>query len=101
METQQVFSRFAHLSPDAQRIVADLVAFLDRKPAATASVSAGTAATVGAILLPALSDDNLPTTWPENPFADPEFFGAWHDRTDIGDSTEYVRGLRRTQWGAK
>ena len=30
-----------------------------------------------------------------------DVFGAWRDRADIGDSTEYVRELRRTHWGPK
>ena len=28
-------------------------------------------------------------------FADPEFFGAWADRTDIVDGAEYIHQVRR------
>ena len=27
-----------------------------------------------------------------------EFFGMWRDRTDIGDSVEFARRLRRAAW---
>lgn len=29
------------------------------------------------------------------PFSDPEFFGAWADRTDITDGAEYIHQVRR------
>lgn len=29
---------------------------------------------------------------------DPEIFGAWKDRTDIGDSVEFARKLRERVW---
>ena len=29
------------------------------------------------------------------PVGDCAFFGIWKDRTDIGDTVEYIRGLRR------
>lgn len=29
------------------------------------------------------------------PFDDPEFFGAWADRTDIADGAEYIHQVRR------
>ena len=104
MEPQQVIHQFLHLPVDAQRLVADLVAYLDRLVAEKKPVLIGTNAsnsTAGATLLPPLNLDEIPTTWPENSFMNPEFFGAWADRDDIIDSTEYVRQLRREQWGAK
>ncbi|MFW2176775.1 MULTISPECIES: hypothetical protein [unclassified Moraxella] len=30
--------------------------------------------------------------------ANSEVFGMWKDRDDIGDSTEYIRKLRRQEW---
>lgn len=27
-----------------------------------------------------------------------EFFGMWRDRTDLGDSTEFARRLRKDAW---
>ena len=29
------------------------------------------------------------------PFSDPEFFGAWADRTDMTDGAEYIHQVRR------
>ena len=96
MEPQRIITKFLHLPPAAQRVVAELVEYLDRdrRVVEVASVSDG------AILLPPIDISQVPTTWPENEFADPTFFGVWADRSDIVDSTEFVRELRRTQWGA-
>lgn len=36
---------------------------------------------------------------PFHDFTKDEFFGMWADREDMADSVEYVRKLRREQWG--
>ena len=49
----------------------------------------------------ALARRQLLVLYPADPtqagqsFADPEFFGAWTDQTDIVDGTEYVHQVRR------
>jgi len=32
-------------------------------------------------------------------FSEEPFFGMWKDREDMADSTEWVRRLRRKEWG--
>lgn len=33
-----------------------------------------------------------------NDLLNPEFFGMWRDRTDIGDNLEFARKLRSESW---
>lgn len=54
-----------------------------------------------AILLEPLDTDEIPTTWPENRFMEPQQHSAWADRSDITDSTAFVRALREQQWGVE
>ena len=99
MEPQQVIVRFLHLPTEAQRIVADLIAFLDQRPEganASASVEAPAVGSQGAILLPPLDLDDVPTTWPENSFMNPAFYGAWADRDDMQNFD--FRDWRRSIW---
>ena len=99
MEPQQVIAQFLHLPTDAQRIVADLIAFLDQRPAnasASAPVEAPAAGLPGAIVLPPLDLADVPTTWPENSFMDPAFYGAWADRDDMKNFD--FRDWRRSIW---
>lgn len=99
MEPQQVVAQFLQLPADAQRVVADLIAYLDRREFITALKVLPAAESQEAIMLPPLEANHRPAAWPENPFVEPDFVGGWADRTDIVDSTEFVRELRRTQWG--
>ena len=99
MKPQAVIQQFQQLPTEAQRIVAELIALLSRQ--STPSSPATDQVAAGATILPPLDLSNAPTTWPENEFMNPEFYGAWADREDIIDSTEYVRQLRRQQWGTK
>ena len=41
------------------------------------------------------SEEKIPTL---GDFLNSEFFGMWHDRTDIGDSIEFARQLRERAW---
>ena len=91
--------QFQQLPVAAQRVVAELIALLSKQ--AASSVPPIGEAIEGAAVLPSLSVIGVPTAWPENEFMNPEFYGAWADRTDITDSTEYVRELRRNHWGIK
>ena len=90
METQQVIGQFLHLPADAQRIVANLIAFLAQQPVGKnanipAEVSAVGLQGEGAIMLPPLDLADVPTTWPENSFMNPAFYGAWAEREDMKD----------------
>lgn len=101
METSQLVQQYERLPAAAQRLVAELIALLNQHTAPAPEPSAAEPAPEGAIMLPPLDLTGVPTTWPENRFADPDFHGGWADREDITDSTEYVRKLRREQWGVK
>lgn len=101
METLQLVAQIERLPAVAQRLVAELVELLSQHTAGPGSEDERSAGAPGAIMLPPLDVTDIPTTWPENQFANPEFYGAWADRDDTIDSTEYVRELRRQQWGVK
>ena len=77
MEAEKIVREIASLPPEAQKEVFDFVAFLKvRYP-------------------------------PQQPvrktkrtkLADEPFIGMWRDREDMQDSTAWVRGLRRREWG--
>lgn len=100
METQEIVQQLDSLPAWARQQAEDFIAFLQTRYGEAAREQPARPAE-GAILLPPLDMRGAPTTWPENPFMNPEFFGAWADRTDVTDSTEFVRQLRREQWGPK
>lgn len=62
------------LSPDHQKQVIDFIAYLKAREQVE-------------------SITNSEMTWESDPF-----FGIWSDRTDMQDSTEWVRQLRQDQW---
>lgn len=69
---------FETLPPDAQQQVADFITFLkSRYPA------------------------NKPTNKKSlrQPLAQEAFIGMWRNRQDMQDSTQWVRDLRRKEWG--
>jgi hypothetical protein len=77
MNQNSVFQDFQSLPPEAQRQVADFIAFLQaRHKPATARRKA--------------KQSNL---------SDEAFIGMWRDRTDMQNSTEWVRNLRKREWG--
>lgn len=78
MNIQTVMEGFSSLPPDAQRQVVDFIEFMKnryqvakpaRKKVARASL------------------------------AQESFIGMWRDRRDMQDSTQWVRELRRKEWG--
>lgn len=99
MRAKEIATQFERLSPAAQRLVADLIEHLSRPADAVSSWQDVHAPDrpAAAVLLPALNDEEMPITWPENRFMNPHLFGEW---ADVVDSTEFVRQLRRDQWGA-
>ena len=103
MDTTRLMAQMERLPPTAQRMVAELIDYFSRPADAVSSWAEASAPgrPTEAILLPPLDLTDVPTQWPENRFMNPEFYGAWADRTDITDSTEFVRQLRQQQWGTK
>lgn len=101
MRVKEIATQFEQLPLASQRLVAELIGHLNRPAGAVSTWEEASAADrpTEAILLPPLDTDEIPATWPENQFMDPYFYGAWANRDDIGDSTEFVRKLRREQWG--
>lgn len=78
MNTQTVMEGFSSLTPDAQQQVADLIEFLKiryqkNKPVKKKAVC------------PPLSQE--------------AFIGMWRERQDMQDSSQWVRDLRRKEWG--
>ncbi len=78
MESSNLARDIASLPPEAQRQVADFVAFLKlryrrRSPVKVSSVTE---------------------------LADEPFIGMWHDREDMNDSSAWVSQLRDRDWEA-
>lgn len=74
MDTEEVLREFNDLPPSAQQEVVDFIAFLRQRYASR-------------------------TTVPPPPLIDEPFIGMWSGRTDMGDSTEWVRTARAREWG--
>lgn len=102
MRAKEIATQFEQLPLASQRLVAELIEHLSRPPDAVSTWEEASAAgrPTEAVFLPPLNDDEMPAAWPENRFMDPHFREAWANRTDIGDSTAFVRKLRHEQWGA-
>lgn len=97
METLQLAQRIEQLPAAAQRLVAELVDLLSQHTKPLASKEE-LSASQGATILPALDTAGVPTTWPENVFADPEFYGMWADREDMKNGGDaYIHVVRRGQ----
>jgi len=78
MNQEQILRDLMALPPMVQQLVADFVAFLRLRYAQEPSEEEVEA-------LPALKDE--------------PFIGIWHDRTDMTDSTAWVRTVRAREWG--
>jgi len=77
MNQEQVLRDLTALPPMAQRLVIDFIAFLRLRYAQESSE--------GGNALPALKDE--------------PFIGMWRDRTDMTDSSAWVRTVRAREWG--
>ena len=101
MRVKEIATQFDQLPLASQRLVAELIEHLSRPPDAVSTWEEATAPgrPTEAIVLPPLDTEEMPGAWPENRFMNPHYYGAWADRDDIGDSTEFVRKLRYDQWG--
>jgi hypothetical protein len=76
MDQANVFADYAALPPEAQKLVADLVAFLSKQQRSSKSAQR-------------VRSTRL---------AEERFIGIWKDRADMQDSSTYVRELRRREW---
>ncbi|NER38224.1 MAG: DUF2281 domain-containing protein [Oscillatoria sp. SIO1A7] len=76
MELEKTWQKLAILSPEAQREVAEFIALLKQRD----RFSEQTAATEQ-------------TPWRSQPF-----IGMWKDRTDLEDSSQWVRSARQKEW---
>jgi hypothetical protein len=77
MSTEDILRDVASLPPEAQRQVADFIAFLLSR--------------YGHSRPPENAESSHPTT--------DNFIGMWRDRVDLQDSTEWVRLMRQREWG--
>jgi len=77
MNTNSIFHDFESLPPEAQRQVADFIAFLQVRYKSSATKRKS----------------------PKKNLADESFIGLWRNRTDMENSTEWVRNLRQGEWG--
>lgn len=75
MQSSGISKQIEALTPEAQKIVADLVALLSRQPPQSSSRKSR-----------------------RPPLSKEKFIGMWKDREDMADSTAYVRHLRETEW---
>jgi hypothetical protein len=70
-----IWNDFNSLPPEAQQVVADLIAFLRRQTR------------------PSTARKRAPREWENEPFV-----GMWRDREDMEDSSAWVRQLREREW---
>lgn len=78
MEAEKVLAEFQRLPAQAQRQVIDFIAFLKTR-------------------YPEAQEDSPPRKARSKITSDP-FVGAWKDREDMADSTQWVRELRKAEW---
>ena len=76
MEMTRIAQEIASLPPEAQRQVADFVAFLKTRYPARQTVE----------------------KTKQTRLADEPFIGMWREREDMQDSVAWVRNLRRREW---
>jgi len=77
MTQQQLIDEYSSLPDEAQRQVADFVAFLRQRYKAAQSMPQAHTADL----------ENEP------------FIGMWRNRADLEDSTTWVRNTRKAEWG--
>lgn len=77
MNQEQILRDLIALPPMAQQLVADFITFLRLRYAQE----------------PSEGIDALP------PLRDEPFIGMWRDRTDMTDSSAWVRTVRTREWG--
>lgn len=76
MDRTQILQQFSALSPEAQKVVAELITFLGKQNQRPRVVQ---------------KTKRIPIT-------EEKFIGLWQDREDMQDSHTYVRNLRQREW---
>ena len=76
VEIEKIISKFANLPPEAQKEVADFISLLYE--------------------LYQNSSDLRPIQ--KKKLTQEEFIGIWKDRSDMEDSTSWVRDIRKKEW---
>ena len=75
MSKKEVLEKFDALPAEAQRQVADFIAFLEAYYR------------------------SVPSQKPQQPLATEAFIGIWRTRPDLRDSSAWVANLRKSEWG--
>lgn len=75
MQSVSIAKQIEALTPEAQKIVSDLVLLLSRQPKQTHT-----------------------RKLKRMPLNEEKFIGMWQDREDMADSVAYVKNLRKTEW---
>lgn len=75
MNKKSVLDKFDQLPPDAKKEASDFVQFLYEQYV-----------------------KSTPKKSAKKPISESPFVGMWKDRTDLADSTSWVRKQRETQW---
>lgn len=78
MDLEKMWRQLEALSPEAQRQVADFIAFLYARS----------------------QRSRLPKRSGKSKLAEEPFVGLWEDREDLWDSTTWVRHVRQREWGS-
>ena len=81
MTQEKLWIQFSTLPPQAQQLVIEFIAFMQR-------CYNQLQFTVSADI-------------PETKLTDEAFVGMWHDRDDMEDSSTWVRQVRQNEWGMK
>jgi hypothetical protein len=74
VQMSRIWKQFEELTPAAQRQVADFIAFLSKKR------------------------ERPRRTSRSGSLRDEQFVGLWSDRSDLDDSSAWVRRVREEQW---
>jgi hypothetical protein len=78
MDLQKMWHQLEALPPEAQRQVADFIAFLYARH----------------------QHSPLPKRSGKSKLAEEPFVGLWENREDLRDSTAWVRKVRQQEWGS-
>jgi len=93
MTLAEILSRSATLPPAQQQEIVDFAEFLLHRYGQQNAAPQPT----GGESLAAWADGSTPLREITDPEKEPAY-GIWAERTDITDSVEYVRQLRKDQW---
>jgi hypothetical protein len=77
MNQEKIWREFATLPPEAQQLVAEFIAFLQTRSQQVRFDS---------------------EVKPARSMADEPFIGIWQDRTDMQESSTWVRKVREQEW---